>query len=206
MLATGVRIGEALATVWSDVDLEAGTVRITSTLIRVKGEGLVRKSIKSSAGERTIGLPFSAVQVLHRRFVTGARLDQPVFPDTYGGLRDPANVRRNLREARGDGFSWVTRHTFRKTAATTLGEAALSARLVADQLGHARPSMTQDVYLMRRKVDSQAATALETALGDTVPQRQFRGFPRATKKAGTPRGSGLRGWCAIRDSNPEPAD
>lgn len=34
-----------------------------------------------------------------------------------------------------------------KTAATILDEAALSARLVADQLGHARPSMTQDVYL-----------------------------------------------------------
>ena len=30
---------------------------------------------------------------------------------------------------------------------TILDEAALSARLIADQLGHARPSMTQDVYL-----------------------------------------------------------
>lgn len=46
-----------------------------------------------------------------------------------------------------------------------LDEAALSARLVADQLGHARPSMTQDVYMGRRAVDSQAAQALEVALG-----------------------------------------
>lgn len=38
MLATRVRIGEALAAVWSEVDLEAGTVRITGTLARVKGE------------------------------------------------------------------------------------------------------------------------------------------------------------------------
>ncbi|WP_370615142.1 tyrosine-type recombinase/integrase [Mumia sp. Pv 4-285] len=186
MLATGVRIGEALATVWSDVDLESGTVRITSTLIRVKGEGLVRKSTKSSAGERTLGMPFSAVQVLHRRFVTGARLDQPVFPDTNGGFRDPANVRRDLRDARGEDFSWVTSHTFRKTAATILDEAALSARLVADQLGHARPSMTQDVYLMRRKVDSQAATALESALGDAVPERQFRGFSEGKEEGQNP--------------------
>jgi integrase len=52
-------------------------------------------------------------------------------------------VRRELREARGDGdFAWITSHTFRKTAATILDEAALSARLVADQLGHSRPSMT----------------------------------------------------------------
>ncbi len=50
-----------------------------------------------------------------------------------------------------------------------LDEAALSARLVADQLGHSRPSMTQDVYMGRRAVDSQAALALEAALGDTMP-------------------------------------
>ncbi len=30
MLATGVRIGEALAVVWSDVDFDVGALRITS--------------------------------------------------------------------------------------------------------------------------------------------------------------------------------
>src|SRR5680860_316896 len=34
MLATGVRIGEALAVVWAQVDWEAGTVEVTSTLVR----------------------------------------------------------------------------------------------------------------------------------------------------------------------------
>ena len=101
MLATGVRIGEALAAVWSEVDFDAGTVRITSTLVRVKGEGLLRKGTKSRAGERTLPLPMSAVAMLRRRFMTGARLEQPLFPDFIGGFRDPANVRRDLREARG---------------------------------------------------------------------------------------------------------
>ena len=170
MLSTGVRIGEALAALWSEVDLEVGTVRITSTLIRVRGEGLLRKRAKSRAGERTLPLPASAVAMLRRRFMTGARLDQPLFPDVFGGFRDPANVRRELREARGqEALAWITSHTFRKTAATILDEAALSARLVADQLGHSRPSMTQDVYLARRAVDSQAALALEIALRDIGP-------------------------------------
>jgi integrase len=165
MLATGVRIGEALAVVWSQVDFVAGTVQITSTLVRVRGEGLLRKGTKSRAGERTLALPASAVAMLRRRFMTGARLDQPVFPSVVGGFRDPTNVRRELREARGeDALAWITSHTFRKTAATILDEAALSARLVADQLGHSRPSMTQDVYMGRRAVDSQAALALEAAL------------------------------------------
>ena len=170
MLATGVRIGEALATLWSDVDLEAGTVQISSTLVRVKGQGLLRKGTKSRAGERTLPLPVSAVSVLRRRYMTGAQLHQPLFPDALGGFRDPANVRRALRDARGtETLAWITSHNFRKTAATILDEAALSARLVADQLGHSRPSMTQDVYMGRRAVDSQAAYALEAALGDSMP-------------------------------------
>ena len=169
MLATGCRIGEALAVVWSEVDFDAGTVRITSTLVRVKGEGLLRKRTKSRAGERTLPLPPSALAILRRRFMAGARLDQPLFPSVLGGFRDPANVRRELREARGaETLAWITSHTFRKTAATILDEAALSARLVADQLGHARPSMTQDVYLGRRAVDSQVAAALELALRDSA--------------------------------------
>jgi integrase len=148
------------------VDWHAETVQVTSTLIRVKGEGLLRKGTKTQAGERTLPLPVSAVALLRRRFMTGARLDQPLFPDVLGGFRDPANVRRELREARGtETLAWITSHTFRKTAATILDEAALSARLVADQLGHSRPSMTQDVYMARRSVDSQAALALEAALG-----------------------------------------
>ena len=115
MLATGVRIGEALAAVWSEVDFEAGTVQITSTLVRVKGEGLLRKGTKSRAGERTLPLPVSAVAMLRRRFMTGARLDQPLFPDVLGGFRDPANVRRELREARGtEALAWITSHSVPK--------------------------------------------------------------------------------------------
>jgi integrase len=119
--------------------------------------------------------------------MTGARLDEPLFPSVDRGFRDPANVRRELREARGtEALAWITSHTFRKTAATILDEAALSARLVADQLGHSRPSMTQDVYLGRRAVDSQAAIALEAALrgmaadgvnGDFSVARADRGQP-----------------------------
>lgn len=58
----------------------------------------------------------------------------------------------------------MTSHVFRKTAATILDEAGLSARAVADQLGHARPSMTQDTYLARKAVDRKAADAWEGAL------------------------------------------
>lgn len=162
-------------------------MQITSTLIRVRGEGLLRKSTKSRAGERTLPLQASAVAMLRRRFMTGARLDQPLFPDVLGGFHDPANVRRELREARGkETLAWITSHTFRKTAATIHDEAALSARLVADQLGHSRPSMTQDVYMGRRAVDSQAALALEAALRDIASVREKGGKSVGKEEGQTP--------------------
>ena len=52
---------------------------------------------------------------------------------------------------------------FRKTAATELDRAGLSARVIADQLGHAKVSMTQDRYLGRRVVSEEAAAALDRA-------------------------------------------
>ena len=153
----------------------------------MKREGLLRKGTKSRAGERTLPLPVSAVSMLGRRFMTGARLDQPLFPDVNGGFRDAANVRRELRAARGtDALAWITSHTFRKTAATILDEAALSARLVADQLGHSRPSMTQDVYLSRRSVDSRAALALEAALRDIAAAGESNGETMAKEEGQTP--------------------
>jgi len=109
------------------------------------------------------------------RRARGVRLGEPVFPDSLGGLRDPSNTRRALRQALDKaGFEWVTSHTFRKTTATLLDQAGLSARVIADQLGHARPSMTQDVYMGRKSVDSRASAALETALEIPGPEDKMR--------------------------------
>lgn len=72
----------------------------------------------------------------------------PVVPDIQGGYRDASNVRRDIRAARDkDALAWITSHSFRKTTATILDDAAQSPQQVADQLGHARQSMTQDVYV-----------------------------------------------------------
>lgn len=68
---------------------------------------------------------------------------------------------RAFREVRaGTDFDWVKPHTYRKTVATILDSSGASARMIADQLGHSRISMTQDVYMGRRAVDPAAASAL----------------------------------------------
>ncbi|MEO7845267.1 MAG: hypothetical protein ABIR82_08010 [Nocardioides sp.] len=144
------RIGEALAVLWSEVNLDEGTVSITSTLIRVKGEGLLRthEDTHRGAGPRTsVECGRRAPPALHDR--------RPAGPACL-----PCPTRR-----------FPCSHTFGKTAATMLDEAGLSARLIADQLGHARPSMTHDVYLTRHAFDDQAGPTLDSALWDTTAER-----------------------------------
>lgn len=161
LLGTGCRVGEALGVHWEDVDLERRQVHIRRTVIRVPKQGLVGKRPKSRAGERLLGLPSWLVQLLSERrsMVSG---DGPVFPASVGGYRDRQNVERAFRVVReGTEFDWVVPHTYRKTVATLMDRGGLTARTIADQLGHSRISMTQDVYLGRRAVDGSASGALE---------------------------------------------
>jgi integrase len=123
---------------------------------------------KSDAGHRTLPLPEFAVRMLERRRAASGGIG-PLFPDGRGGWRDPSNLSREHRLARGTGeFGWVTSHVFRKTCATLLDEGELSARQIADQLGHAKVSMTQDNYLGPRLTNRRTAETLHRALGQTL--------------------------------------
>lgn len=194
MLATGARIGEALAlrTGKADgrplLDLDAGTWEVNATAVRVPKQGMVVQSrTKTAAGWRIVAVPAFAVEMVRRRLASPQRPDAAlVFPTPVSGtLRDPTNVSADLRQLL-DGFeceacagtgvrpvpggrpvrctegpwSWVTSHTFRKTVATRLDEAGFTPRQVADQLGHANPSMTLDVYFGRQVVSAEAARVL----------------------------------------------
>ena len=202
MLATGCRIGEALALRYGIngdgrplLDAGAGTWEVNATVVRVPGAGLtIQPRPKTAAGWRVIALPDFAVRMLQRRrAAAGDTAGGPVFAAPLArGLRDPVNVSGHLRElldsfdcercagtghqpAPGGGtagarqrsrcaegpWSWVTSHTFRKTVATRLDEAGLAPRQVADQLGHANPSMTLDVYFGRQVVSADVARVLD---------------------------------------------
>ena len=88
-----------------------------------------------------------------------------LFPSQKGLLRDPNNTSGDLLQALDRaGFPWATSHTFRRTVATRLDDAGLSARQIADHLGHSRPSLTQDVYLGRGTASPLTAAALQQSL------------------------------------------
>ena len=163
MLATGLRISEAAAVVWGDVDLQRQTVAVRGNVVRVKGKGLVVQSDESSKLiVRALVLPDWAAELLRQRYDgESCPASRPVFSAPKGGLRDPSNTQADLRAAFTEcGYEWVTSHVFRKTVASLMDEAGKTARAVADQLGHSQPSMSQNKYMGRRGT-SDAAEVLE---------------------------------------------
>jgi integrase len=164
MLATGERIGETCAVTWEALDLDAGIVEIRGTVVRIKGQGLwINPKPKSRAGYRKLALPSWVVEMLCRRRIDGTPNERGVvFTSPTGLLRDPSNTQADLRDVFARlGYPWVTSHVFRKTAATLLDEAGVSARKIADQLGQSQVSVTQDFYMGRKIASQDAARVLE---------------------------------------------
>lgn len=140
LAGTGVRISEARMLRWEDLDLKAGTVMVRGT--------------KTASSERLLNVPQWLSERLARRGETSGQVGY-VFasPGLVSGQDAPMDssnlasaVRRVLDRA---GLGWATSHSFRRTVATMLHEGGAPLVRIADQLGHANPTMTANVYLGR---------------------------------------------------------
>ena len=184
MLGTGVRIGEALAVRWCDVDLEGvpvvdgdelravPIVAITGNVVRHRGKGLHRHAGKTETSLRIVPLPRFVLDMLAKREQHGPEL--AVFPAAAarGGFnwKDPNNMSTYIRQARqAAGMDWpVTSHTFRKTAATIWHDSGvLTDRQKADLTGHAKISTLTDIYVARGELHPQGAAVMDAAWMDT---------------------------------------
>jgi integrase len=168
-IATGLRRSELLALRWVDLDTVAGTLAVTGKLVRISGKGLERFNTgKSASSRRTVPLPEFALTLLADRRSRAFWGEQPmIFPSSAGTWRDPDNFNKQWRKVRDDlGVPEVTSHSFRKSMADLIDGDGLSARVGADQLGHAKISMTQDRYMSRGRIHTEVATLLDRTIKD----------------------------------------
>jgi integrase len=153
LLSTGMRRGEALGLKWSDIDLDAGylTIRRSITLggISTPKSGKARRIRLSPALAETL---FDLLGERRRQCIAKGWREVPewVFCSEVGTAWGPRNViriwERVRRRAHKEGVRPLKLHCARHTWATLALRAGKSVRWVADQLGHADPSMTLNVY------------------------------------------------------------
>jgi integrase len=162
MMCTGVRISEACAVEWDDLnldDLHAGTVRVgDAVVVREKGVGLYIRHEGTDTNKlkkRELELPPWMVLALRQRrdkLTSSNPGTTAVFCSPKGTLRDPSNTRADIRDVfKAAGYEWATSHTFRRTVASLMEASGLGARAAADQLGHSKVTMTQDHYFGRTR-------------------------------------------------------
>jgi len=130
MAATGLRIGETLALIWSDLKLDDDGRPV-----------LTVRTSKTAAGERTIPLsPETMRRLTKRRAEASYNADAaPIFASTVGSALDANNWRRAIFRpaAKRAGVPWATPHSLRHGMASLMAERGYSAAQIAAHLGHA---------------------------------------------------------------------
>ena len=136
LLATGLRVGEALALTFADIDFHDKTVSVNKNVVFIEGKRIDQDTTKSAAGVRIVPIPEEVMNLLPKRTD-----DQDlVFPYAYSGVR---SALRRISNALG--FT-VTAHLLRHTYATRLEEAGISPKMKQYLMGHASLHMTQNTY------------------------------------------------------------
>lgn len=134
LVFTGMRIGEALALEWSDVDFAEG-------LIHVRG------GKTENAARSIVMIPALSKLLRGHQMASGGR-EGLVFGTKNGTQQERRNVlRRGLQRGLEDAsLEKMTLHELRHTFASILIGQGFDVTFVADQLGHADPAITLRVY------------------------------------------------------------
>jgi integrase len=171
-LATGARRGELLALRYSDVNLDAGTVRVERSLEQTKA-GLAFKSPKTKHGRRTITIPATVVAELRahklahqeRRLGLGlGRLgvEDLLFTDAGDATLKPNAMTNDWLRATSAAGRSIGLHALRHTHASQLLAAGVDIMTVSRRLGHANASITLIVYgHLLHDTDDKAVEAVE---------------------------------------------
>lgn len=169
---TGLRWGEMAALRVQDFDMLRRRVNVSRSV--TESGGLVWSTPKTHE-RRSVPFPAALTAELAAVMVGKGR-DDLVFTDQRGGVLRNSNYRgrvfepavKNCQDA-DETFPTITPHDLRHTAASLAISAGANVKAVQRMLGHAKASMTLDVYadLFDEDLDGVAAR-LDAAIKSTA--------------------------------------
>ena len=159
LICTGMRVGEATALTWQDIDYKNNVIHITKTISRTaKGEYTIGTP-KSESSIRDIPMTTAIKEILWSQklkqdMVHGnvVKMSRPVFENLYGKMVFNASVNKaiteTLKRINKDKviIEHFSAHALRDTFATRYIEQGGSPQVLKTILGHSSLAMTMDLY------------------------------------------------------------
>ena len=174
VLSTGLRIGEATALRWSDIDFEKGMIHVRKTLRRTtpapknfkfdtsnakeqKKSQMVFNEPKTSSSRRSLQIQPPVIEALVqrafgqqvKRLEEGSNWNEMdlVFPNENGLPIQPGTFRTHYKSfLRSVGIRYIRPHWMRHTFAVTLLSNHATVEQVQQALGHSSSRITKDIY------------------------------------------------------------
>lgn len=163
LVNTGLRIGEALALEYEDIDVVNKTVSISKTLSRVK----IRNDLpenddrsyeyiitdpKTYTSKRVVDLNNMAMwslRELSRRNQEQSIISSKyVFSSEMGNFFNPRSIEDTMkRVCNRAGINYYGLHSLRHTFASRCFQKGIAVEVVSKILGHASPSITTKIYI-----------------------------------------------------------
>ncbi len=153
LLHTGLRIGEAIALQWGDVDQAGGFLAVQRNL--VDGKLTTPKSGKARRVDLSGELATVLERVATRRKAAALAKGSPapaaadwIFTNEHGNAVDPDNFRRRVwpKLLAKAGLRSIRIHDLRHTFASLLISQSESLAYVREQMGHHSIALTVDTY------------------------------------------------------------
>lgn len=156
-VVTGMRESELLGLKWTDLDWIRKYMKVERQLQRPAGNGVVFISPKTGYGKRSVALGERTIEILRHHYERqqGERLSAGdtwvesglIFTSSIGTPIHQRNILRDFKTLlKQAGLPPIRFHDLRHTAASLMLNHGVSVIVVSRRLGHARTSITMDVY------------------------------------------------------------
>jgi integrase len=162
---SGLRIGEAIALEYSDLDLKARIIHVTKTFSLTVKKTTPPKTIDSVRDvfmqDELLSLCRKLVAQAKRQALEMGYKSDLIFCDIDGNYIDYAVYEKYLRE-NGQAILGrkLTSHVMRHTMTSLFSEAGVDLSVIARRLGHHDSQLTRDIYLhctqAQREKDNEA--------------------------------------------------
>lgn len=148
LIATGVRVGEAICLTWNDVNLKEGYIDINKTAVKGEGGIIVQPHPKTGQSIRRIYLSQNTILFMRRLKGSECRkASDLVLPNRNGNIYNVSTLRQHwMRTCAKLNIPYKSMHALRHSWATRALEGNIPVQTVSKMLGHKSVATTMDIY------------------------------------------------------------